>query len=461
MSRLGVAGPHLPGAVPRVWNVPVRNPAFTGRDGLVVALREQLLSGDRAVMQVLHGGSGVGKTQLAAEYAHQFAGSYDAVWWIDAGEPSAIGGQLAELSVELGSVAPGTDITMAIRAVMPELRGRARWLLVFDNARAPADIAPWLPGGVNGHVLITSQVGGWAEIAGLVEVGVFTRLQSVALLCGRVDGLDEATAIRLAEQLGDLPVLIARAASYMEETGKWFSEDRVVLSVVEDLAREGWQLRDGKLEPADHRGQDALTVARTDQWQVVVTAPSDDHIEADIGAAGRRSVFVIYGHDQEANEAIFDWLHSIGPRPMEWSTLIRSSGGASPYIGQVLERGFRNAQAVIAMFTPDELVIASDAEFTDQGAWRLQARPNVLIEAGTALITHPQRTILVVLGNAELPSDLDGRHYVRLDGTARSLYELASRLEAAGCELDRQGSQWLDASRFPSRNRKGPASDRG
>ena len=206
------------GVRPRVWNIPARNPGFTGRGELLARVREQLLAGDKAVVQALRGMGGVGKTQLAAEYAHRFAGSYDLAWWINAEQGGLIGDQVAALGLALGCVQPGAGTEAVRAAVLAELRHRGRWLLVFDNAEDPANVAPWLPGG-GGHVLITSRQRGWDEVAAPVEVDVLARAESVAILQARVIVLSGADADRLAAELGDLPLAIAQAAGFMAGTG--------------------------------------------------------------------------------------------------------------------------------------------------------------------------------------------------------------------------------------------------
>ena len=209
-----------PGSVLRLWNVPARNRGFTGRDDLLAAMRDQLVAGDRAVVQALQGQAGVGKTQLAIEYAHRFASSYEMAWWINAEQAGLIGDQFAALGMALGCVQAGTGARAVQAAVLllAELHQRSRWLLVFDNAEAPGDIAGWLPGG-GGHVLITSRARAWAEVAAPVEVDVLARGESVALLRDRVASLGAADADRLAAQLGDLPLAVAQAAGFMAETG--------------------------------------------------------------------------------------------------------------------------------------------------------------------------------------------------------------------------------------------------
>ena len=218
LGKRGDLGPRPPGSLPRLWNVPARNLGFTGRDGLLLAVRERLLSGHKAVVQAFQGMGGVGKTQLAAEYAHRFAGTYDLAWWVDSEQPGLITDQFAALGIALECIPPGAGTQQVRTAVLADLRQRGRWLLVFDNAENPADVRTWLPGGA-GHVLITSRDRRWAEIAAPVEVNVLDRSESVALLQDRVGGLSDADADGLADQLGDLPLAVAQAGGFMAETG--------------------------------------------------------------------------------------------------------------------------------------------------------------------------------------------------------------------------------------------------
>ena len=199
----------------RAWgDVPAGNLGFVGREDLLGAVREALAGGDRAVVQVLRGMGGVGKTQLAIEYAHRHAPAYDIVWWINAEQPELISGQFASLAAALGCNWPTADNAAGRRVVLAELRERDRWLLVFDNADNPEDIAGWLPGGT-GHVLITSRAHGWDELAVPVEVDVLDRGESVGLLVRRVPGLREDEVGLVAQAVGDLPLALAQAAAYM------------------------------------------------------------------------------------------------------------------------------------------------------------------------------------------------------------------------------------------------------
>ena len=86
--------PRFPGTIPPIWNVPARNADFTGRGATLELLRDKLAGGGRAVVvaQALYGLGGVGKTQLALEYAHRFMADYDLVWWVPSERAEEISG---------------------------------------------------------------------------------------------------------------------------------------------------------------------------------------------------------------------------------------------------------------------------------------------------------------------------------------------------------------------------------
>jgi TIR domain/Tetratricopeptide repeat/NB-ARC domain len=217
-SRLIRSAPRLPGSLPSVWNVQQRNPAFVGRDAALVEIREHLLTGGTAVARALHGMGGVGKTQLALEYAYRFAGNYELVWWVTAERAELIATQLASLATEAGIAASNVDVPTAIRTLYTDLRSLDQWLLIFDNADDPRALRQWLPGGP-GHVLITSRNPNWDEIAAPIDVQVFAAEDAVTLLRRRMPGIARVDAEQLATQLGDLPLALAQAAGVLGETG--------------------------------------------------------------------------------------------------------------------------------------------------------------------------------------------------------------------------------------------------
>ena len=119
-----------------------------------------------------------------------------------------------------------------------------------------------------------------------------------------------------------------------------------------------------------------------------------------------RKVFVVYGRNTHAKQAMFDFLRALGLHPIDWSEAVELTGIASPYVGQVLDAAFRHAQAVVVMMTGDDSAcLLPEYQKPDDPPHEKQptpqARPNVLFEAGLAFGTHPTRTILVEMGKLQ------------------------------------------------------------
>ncbi|MCM4080158.1 FxSxx-COOH system tetratricopeptide repeat protein [Paractinoplanes hotanensis] len=223
-SRIGL---RYPGRSTVLFNAPIRNVQFTGREKDLQDLRAKLLaSGSPVVLSgaspvALQGMGGIGKTQVAMEYAHRFRNAYDFVWWIDADPVTFVDTQLSDLARELG-LAPDGGIADQAQAVLSALRrGRtlSRWLVIFDNAEDIAVVSRFLPSGPGGHVIVTSRDAGWGEHAQTVPVDVFDRRESIAHLRRRVPSLRADDASRLAELLGDLPIAVAAAGAWLADTG--------------------------------------------------------------------------------------------------------------------------------------------------------------------------------------------------------------------------------------------------
>ncbi|GAQ55169.1 TIR domain-containing protein [Streptomyces acidiscabies] len=175
------------------------------------------------------------------------------------------------------------------------------------------------------------------------------------------------------------------------------------------------------------------------------TFPSDD--------VRARSVFVVHGRDEEVRSAMFELLRRLDLKPLEWEQLVRATGKASPFLGEVVAHAPSQAQAALVLLTPDDIAklhpqLLGDRESADETQLTGQPRQNVLIELGMVLMAYPERTVIVEVGRLRQPADTAGRNVIRFDGSEESLRKIVARLKVAECQLDDSRGDWLDTSRF-------------
>lgn len=211
---------RFPGALPTVWRVAPRNVNFTGCDHELARISQDLSAGTTLTVHSLHGLGGVGKSQLAIEYAHTHAGTYDLVWTVAAEEPATFPDQFARLARAMG-LEPTGDPDELRDQVHAQLAGVAGWLLIFDNANEVEDIRPWLPAvplppGIPGHVIVTTRRGGFRALGTVLDLDVIDPSAAVRLLQARAPHLDAEVASEIAEELGRLPLALEQAAAFLD-----------------------------------------------------------------------------------------------------------------------------------------------------------------------------------------------------------------------------------------------------
>ena len=168
----------------RAWNVPARCEPVIDRQPLLAAIGRTLREGRPVVLAPGEGRAGVGVTTAMIEFAHRNRDDYDIVWWIAAQHPQLVGEQMAQLAEAIGLAAPTDTAGQATAGLLDALGRRGRWLLVFDDAESPYQLARFFPAG-SGHVLVASTDPTWGEQAAPLVVPPFTRNQSVQLLRAR------------------------------------------------------------------------------------------------------------------------------------------------------------------------------------------------------------------------------------------------------------------------------------
>jgi tetratricopeptide (TPR) repeat protein len=207
------------------------NPLFVGRGDELLAVAKALRGGDTTVAlgQVVAstGLGGLGKTQLAVELVHRYGRYFSGgVYWLSFASADEIPLQVASCAE------PGLEarsLEERVRRVRDAWQSAVPRLLVFDNCEEEHLLDAWRPPTGGCRVLVTSRRPHWSPTLGVaaLPLDLLPRTDSVELLRRYRPDLaaDEPGLDAIAAELGDLPLALHLAGSYLHAYGADVSLD--------------------------------------------------------------------------------------------------------------------------------------------------------------------------------------------------------------------------------------------
>jgi tetratricopeptide (TPR) repeat protein len=250
---------------------------FVGREADMAALHEQLQKSERVVIASIHGMGGIGKTELALQYAlrHVARKVYSGgVCWLRSREE--VGTQIVSFARSQLSMEPPKDL---------ELLEQVKWcwrnwqagetLVVFDDVQHYVDVESFLPpaGEHRFKVVMTTRLLKVAKSVQNFEIKVLNEESALKLLRkivsdGRIDQ-DLETAKRLCEWLGYLPLGLELVGQYLENDAdiELSSEDENCLGLWQRLQRARLEAEALKRTYSGMTATDGVAAAFELSWQ--------------------------------------------------------------------------------------------------------------------------------------------------------------------------------------------------
>lgn len=216
---------------PATLNLPSRNIFFTGRKEILENIDRQFSKGTETTRTIaLCGLAGIGKTQIALEFAHRYYDRYDCVLWVNASSKDLFESDMLTIARILAlPEAQEKDLKIVIAAVDRWLKQWESWLLVLDDVKDEQLLNSFIPSVERGDILITTQLRTIIEVSD-IEVEKMTDSEGVLFLLRRMravapnSGGDEdlidkyPEALKITQKMDGLPLALDQAGAFIEET---------------------------------------------------------------------------------------------------------------------------------------------------------------------------------------------------------------------------------------------------
>ncbi|KAL7784962.1 P-loop containing nucleoside triphosphate hydrolase protein [Trichoderma ceciliae] len=207
--------------------LPPRNTKFFGRKSILAEIENKLLHSQVATepaVLTLNGLGGIGKSQIARQYAYRWKEYYHIILWISSETALSLDQSLREAAAKLGlDDASQRDSLRNKVAVLDKLeQSDAPWLVIFDNLDDASVITGFWPHGGQGSIIVTSVISDVIFNFDPYEIKVppFSEEEAVGCLLKQLSlddkvGSNYSSALKLNKELGGLPLGIVRVAAFI------------------------------------------------------------------------------------------------------------------------------------------------------------------------------------------------------------------------------------------------------